>query len=51
MQVTEKLEQIMLNIYDSAKAAADEYGTDLAGGANIAGFMKVAMAVKAQGAV
>lgn len=41
----------MNSIYNSAKAASVEYGTDLAGGANIAGFMKVAMAVKAQGAV
>lgn len=50
-EVTERLQVIMNSIYNSAKAASVEYGTDLAGGANIAGFMKVAMAVKAQGAV
>ena len=39
------------NIYNASKEAAKEYGTDLAGGANIAGFLKVANAVRAQGAV
>ncbi len=36
-EVTERLHVIMNNIYTASKAAADEYGTDLAGGANIAG--------------
>lgn len=48
-----KLHSIMVNIHASAKAAADEYGTpgNLVNGANIAGFMKVARAMMAQGLV
>ncbi|KAL4435476.1 hypothetical protein ABPG77_006238 [Micractinium sp. CCAP 211/92] len=50
-EVQERLQRIMRDIYDASKASADEYGVDLAGGANIAGFLKVAEAVRAQGAV
>ena len=50
-EVDAKLKQIMKNIYDSSVAAAKEYGMegDLVAGANIAGFLKVAEAMKAQG--
>ena len=50
-EVDEKLKQIMKDIYDSSVAAAKEYGMegDLVAGANIAGFLKVADAMKAQG--
>ena len=40
-EVQERLQRIMRDIYDASKAAADEYQVDLAGGANIAGFLKV----------
>jgi glutamate dehydrogenase (NADP+) len=52
-EVDKKLRQIMVNIYRSAKEAAEEYGTpdNLVNGANIAGFMKVARAMMAQGLV
>jgi len=41
----------MKNIYESSVAAAKEYGMegDLVAGANIAGFLKVAEAMLAQG--
>lgn len=39
----------MSDIYKACKEAADEYGTSLQAGANIAGFLKVAEAMKAQG--
>ena len=54
-EVDEKLHNIMINIYKAAYAAAEEYGKefdgkkDLVSGANIAGFMKVADAMMAQG--
>ncbi len=46
-----RLENIMKNIHDSSKEAAEEYGFgyDLVAGANIAGFLKVAKAMDAQG--
>ena len=46
-----RLETIMKNIHDSSAAAAEEYGFgyDLVAGANIAGFLKVAKAMEAQG--
>ncbi|MGF7185257.1 glutamate dehydrogenase (NADP+) [Desulfitispora alkaliphila] len=52
-EVDAKLQQIMKDIYHSAATAAKEYGKedDLVTGANIAGFLKVAEAMKAQGAV
>ncbi len=50
-EVDEKLKDIMVNIYRNASAAAKEYGSEdnLVVGANIAGFLKVANAMYAQG--
>ena len=50
-EVDEKLKGIMKSIYDASVAAAKEYGMegDLVAGANIAGFLKVAEAMKWQG--
>ena len=50
-EVDQKLHQIMVNIYNnSVKAAADYgFGYNLVAGANIAGFVKVAEAMHAQG--
>ena len=50
-EVDEKLHDIMVNIYHSAANAAAEYGMpgNLVAGANIAGFLKVADAMKWQG--
>lgn len=50
-EVDAKLHDIMKNIYRNAADAAKEYGfdKDLVTGANIAGFMKVANAMMAQG--
>jgi len=50
-EVDEKLHGIMVNIYKSASEAAKEYGMEgnLVAGANIAGFLKVAEAMKWQG--
>ena len=52
-EVDAKLHDIMKNIYDSSVAAAKEYGMEgnLVAGANIAGFLKVADAMMAQGVV
>ncbi len=52
-EVDAKLKNIMVNIYKNASAAAEEYGLkgNLVAGANIAGFVKVAEAMKAQGMV
>ncbi len=56
-EVDEKLHNIMISIYKAASSAADEYDKsfngkkDLVSGANIAGFMKVADAMMAQGIV
>ena len=52
-EVDAKLHQIMINIYKNCSSAAREYGMDknLVAGANIAGFLKVAEAMKAQGVV
>ncbi len=52
-EVDEKLRGIMKNIFDASVAAAKTYGmeNDLVAGANIAGFIKVAEAMKAQGVV
>jgi glutamate dehydrogenase (NADP+) len=52
-EVDAKLKTIMVNIYKNASAAAEEYGhkDNLVVGANIAGFAKVAEAMKAQGIV
>ena len=50
-EVDEKLHDIMVNIYKAAANAAKEYGCEgnLVAGANIAGFLKVAEAMKWQG--
>ena len=50
-EVDEKLHAIMKDIYERSVAAAKEYGMegDLVAGANIAGFLKVADAMMAQG--
>ena len=52
-EVDEKLKMIMKNIFDASVKAADKYGMsgNLVAGANIAGFLKVADAMLAQGVV
>ena len=52
-EVDQKLHGIMVSIYQNASKAAEEYGKpgDLVAGANIAGFLKVADAMLAQGIV
>ena len=52
-EVDEKLRTIMENIFASIDKAAEEYGApgNFVVGANIAGFLKVAQAMSAQGAV
>ncbi len=52
-EVDAKLQGIMANIYKSISEAAKKYGKegDYVTGANIAGFLKVAEAMKAQGIV
>ena len=52
-EVDAKLKTIMANIFDASVKAANEYGLgdDLVAGANIAGFLKVAEAMKDQGCV
>lgn len=50
-EVDSKLHQIMVDIYHNISSAAKEFGCEgnLVSGANIAGFLKVAEAMKAQG--
>ncbi len=50
-EVDTKLQQIMINIFHNVNDAANEYGMDgnLVIGANIAGFLKVGSAMRAQG--
>ncbi|MCQ2433966.1 MAG: NADP-specific glutamate dehydrogenase [Oscillospiraceae bacterium] len=52
-EVDEKLKMIMKNIFNASVEASNKYGLgdDLVAGANIAGFLKVAEAMKAQGCV
>ena len=52
-EVDAKLKRIMENIYHSASDTAKEYGFDdnLVKGSNIAGFLKVADAMLAQGII
>lgn len=52
-EVDQKLHDIMCNIYHAADDAAKEYGVegDYVAGANIAGFLKVADAMMAEGIV
>ena len=48
-----KLQQIMKNVYQQCSEAANEFGSpgNFVNGANIAGFIKVARAMIAQGLV
>jgi glutamate dehydrogenase (NADP+) len=48
-----ELQNIMVNIYNSSKEASEEFGMsgNFIAGANIAGFIKVADAMMAQGLV
>lgn len=52
-EVDAKLKTIMINIYKTASEAAREYGMEnnLVAGANIAGFLKIANAMYAQGII
>ena len=52
-EVDEHLRTIMRDLYNNVAAAAEQYGRpgDLAAGANIAGFLKVADAMLAYGLV
>ena len=52
-EVDERLHGIMKNIFAACQSAAEEYGMpgNYMAGANIAGFLKVAEAMKAQGCV
>ena len=52
-EVDAKLHNIMVNIFNACSTAAKEYGVEgnYMAGANIAGFLKVADAMKAQGCV
>lgn len=52
-EVNQKLDNIMVNIFNSCKNAANEYnlGNNYVAGANIAAFRKLAKAMKAQGIV
>ncbi len=52
-EVDARLQQIMKDIHDHSAAAAEKYGLgyDLVSGANIAGFVKVADAMMAQGII
>lgn len=52
-EVDQKLHNIMINIYHNASSAAKRFGLDgnLVAGANIAGFLKVADAMYAEGVV
>ena len=52
-EVDEKLKGIMVNIFRNVDYAAKEYGMagNYVAGANIAGFLKVAEAMMAQGVV
>lgn len=52
-EVDKKLDHIMTNIFAQTKEAAEKYGlgTNYVAGANIAGFRKIAKAMKAQGLI
>jgi glutamate dehydrogenase (NADP+) len=50
-EIYNRLKNIMKEIFYTAKQAAEEYGVELGAGANIAAFLKLAEALKAQGAV
>ncbi len=52
-EVDKKLDNIMINIFKACQNAASDYnyGTNYVAGANIAGFRKVAKAMRAQGII
>ena len=52
-EVDSKLDQIMVDIHKNASETAEKYGMpgDYVAGANIAGFLKVAEAMTAQGLI
>eukprot|EP01083_Nonionella_stella_P123423 371885_1 len=52
-EVDARLDDIMVSIHDTCYSTAEEFGHpgDYVVGANIAGFLKVARAMKAQGVV
>lgn len=50
-EVDDRLKTIMKDIYAAASGAAKEYGVTLQAGANIAGFIKIAKSMAAQGCV
>lgn len=50
-EVDGRLRDIMANIYEMADSTAKEYSVTLQAGANIAGFLRVAQAMQAQGVV
>lgn len=52
-EVDEKLKDIMINIYRNVSSYAKEYcmENNLVAGANIAGFIKIATAMYAQGII
>jgi glutamate dehydrogenase (NADP+) len=52
-EVDEQLEEIMISIHKVAASTAKEYGRegDYVFGANVAGFLKVATAMMAQGII
>ena len=52
-QTEQRLRQIMRDIHDACRGAAEEYGTpgDYLAGANIAGFERVAEAMLAHGVI
>lgn len=52
-EVNQKLDNIMVNIFNASNEAAKKYGTpgNYVAGANIAGFLKVADAMTAQGII
>jgi glutamate dehydrogenase (NADP+) len=50
-EVDEKLKAVMINIHKNCQEASERFGLgyDLVAGANIAGFLRVAEAMMAQG--
>ncbi len=52
-EVDKKLEDIMINIFNQCRSAANEYnyGQNYIAGANIAGFRKIVKAMKSQGII
>lgn len=51
VEVDQKLQTIMENIFQTCNDTAMEYGTTLQAGANIASFLRLAKAMEAQGIV